>query len=167
MSDSLNICLSCGICCDGTLIGFVQLDREELAGVKEIMEIEEGYGNGFFLQPCKNYCDGCSIYAQRPKQCNNFKCGLLNSVEQQELDFNLALEIINEVKQLKVAIEKKLALLPFELQSHSFHFKMAEVNKLLQTHQTESTQISQQVELLSDLKQLDVLLTTKFGVSLY
>jgi len=132
MSDPLNICLSCGLCCDGTLIGFVKLDSEELPGMREVMDIEDENGNGFFLQPCNSYCDGCTIYSKRPKQCASFKCELLKSFEQKELNFDSAIEIINVVKQKKIAIEKKVAILQIELQSQSFYFKMVELKKLLQ-----------------------------------
>jgi Fe-S-cluster containining protein len=167
MSDALNICLPCGFCCDGTLIGHVQLDREEIPVLSELMEIEDSNDNAFFLQPCKNSCDGCTIYSKRPKQCASFKCGLLKSVEQKELNFDSAIEIINVVKQKKIAIEKKLDLLPFELQSQSFHFKMAELKKVLREKKTESSSPQNHLELISDLEQLDALLSQKFGISLY
>lgn len=167
MNDSLNICLSCGFCCDGTMIGFVHLSHEELPVLRELMDIEETNGKGFFLQPCSNYCDGCNIYSKRPKQCTIFKCKLLKSLEQKELDFDSAIEVINVVKQKKIAIEKKLAILQFELQSQSFYFKIVELKKLLQKNKSESSLTQNHLELLSDLKQLDSLLTKKFGLSLY
>jgi len=167
MNESLNICLSCGFCCDGTLIGHVQLDREELPVLKELMDIEDENGNGFFLQPCNNYCDDCSIYSKRPKQCANFKCGLLKSLEQKELNFNSAIEMINVVKQKKIAIEKKLVTLNIELHSQSFYFKMVELKKLLQKNKSESSLTQNHLELILNLEQLDSLLTKKFGVTLY
>ena len=132
MNDSLNICVPGGLCCDGTLIGHVQLNREELPALRKLMDLEDESGNGFFLQPCSKYCDGCSIYSQRPKQCASFNCGLLTSYEQKELDFDSAIEIINVVKQKKIDIEKKIVILNIELQSKSFYFKMVELKKLLQ-----------------------------------
>ena len=60
MNDSLNICLSCGLCCDGTLIGYVKLGSKELPALRELLNIEEEGGKGFFLQPCKSYCDAVS-----------------------------------------------------------------------------------------------------------
>jgi len=51
------------------------------------------------------------------------------------LDFDLAIETFNMVKQKKLAIEKKLATLPIELQSQSFYFKMVELKKLLQKYE--------------------------------
>jgi len=167
MNDSLNICLSCGLCCDGTLIGYIQLGREELPVLRGLMDLEDENGKGFLLQPCKNYCDGCNIYSKRPKQCTSFKCGLLKSLEQKELGFDSAIETINVIKQKKIAIEKKLAILQFELQSQSFHFKMVELKKLLQKKKSESSLTQNHLELISDLEQLDDLLSQKFGVSLY
>ncbi|WP_460924995.1 YkgJ family cysteine cluster protein [Pontibacter brevis] len=167
MNDSINICLSCGYCCDGTVIGFVQLGREELPVLRELMEIENANGEGFFLQPCKNYCDGCSIYSKRPKQCASFECGLLKSFEQKKLSFDAAVETINVVKQKKCAIEKKLALLQFELQSQSFYFKMVELKNLLQKNESESSLTQNHLDLMSDLRQLDSLLSKEFGVSIF
>jgi uncharacterized protein len=166
MSNSSNICLSCGLCCDGTLIGFVEVENEEIPALKELMDVEDINGKGVFLQPCNKYCDGCTIYAQRPKQCTSFKCGLLKSVEQKELDFDLAVETINMVKQKKIALEKKLATLPIELQSPSFYFKMVELKKILQKYETESALTQKHLELVEDLEQLDNLLESKFDLTL-
>lgn len=165
MSESSSICLACGLCCDGTLIGFVQLDREELPAVKKVMEIEEANEEGFFLQPCDNYCDGCTIYTNRPRQCGYFKCGLLKSVEQKTLDYELAVDIIDVVKQQTLAIEKKVAMLPFKLKSPSFYFKMVELKKILHTNLATSPN-KDQAELMLAINKLDDLLIDKFDVSL-
>lgn len=167
MNDSDNICLACGLCCDGTLIGHVQLDREELPTLKKLMEIEDENSNGFFLQPCDKYCDGCTIYSQRPKQCDNFKCDLLNSVESKKTEFSTALDAINSVKQQKTLIEKKLAKLTIKLHSKSFHFKMVELKKLLKQQESESLLSQDHLDLRINLEKLNNLLLQKFGVSLY
>ena len=167
MSDSGNICLSCGLCCDGTLIGFVQLEKEEVSRVTKFMDVDVTHCNGIFLQPCDKYCDGCTIYANRPNQCASFNCDLLKSIEQKELAFNSAIEIVQEVKQLRAMIEDKLANLRIELKSESFYFKMIELKNWLQkANPTDSLTQSHQ-ELISDLKQLDTLMSKRFGVSLY
>tara|TARA_B100000795_G_C22706814_1_gene401886 strand:- start:32 stop:190 length:159 start_codon:yes stop_codon:yes gene_type:complete len=49
MNDSSDICLSFGLCCDGTLIGFVQLESEEILAIREIMDIENVNGKDFFF----------------------------------------------------------------------------------------------------------------------
>ncbi|WP_266204587.1 YkgJ family cysteine cluster protein [Pontibacter kalidii] len=166
MGDSTNICLACGCCCNGTMIGFVQIGREELPALSDLVDVENTNGEGFFLQPCKNFCDGCTIYSRRPKHCASFKCELLKSVEQKELDFDSAVEIVDELKQRRIAIEKQLTLLQIELQSQSFYFKMIELKNLLQ--KSEPASLTQDyMDLKSDLEQLDSLLSTRFGVSLF
>tara|TARA_B110000908_G_C10021126_1_gene342965 strand:+ start:140 stop:451 length:312 start_codon:yes stop_codon:yes gene_type:complete len=102
MTEDANICLSCGLCCDGSLVVFVELDREEVPKLKELMDLDDVDGNGFFLQPCKKYCDGCTIYRDRPKNCDKFNCGLLKSVENKEIEFDYAVERVQEVKKEKL-----------------------------------------------------------------
>lgn len=168
MIDSLNICLPCGLCCDGILIGYVALFKDEIPAIRKIKKIEEENGEGFFLQPCENNkCDGCNIYANRPKHCASFKCGLLKSVEQEKTDYNLALEIINEVKQKQALIEKKIILLKFKLKSKSFNFKMIELNNLLKKKNASSSINKEEKDLLSDINQLNQLLLKEFGLPLF
>ena len=166
MNESENLCISCGLCCDGTLIGFVQLDREELSPVKQLMDIEQTGENGMFFLPCNELgCNGCNIYSQRPKACRNFECGVLKSVEKKELTFDKATEVIEVVKQKKVAIEKHVANLQIELQSKSFHFKTLELKKLLRKDKSELSLSENHQELKLELEELEELLSKNFGVS--
>jgi hypothetical protein len=167
MSDSGNICLSCGLCCDGTLIGFVQLEKNEVSSVTRFMEVDVVNGNGIFLQPCDKYCDGCTIYSNRPNQCASFNCDLLKSIDEKELAFNSAIEIVLEVKQRRAIIEDKLTNLQIELKSESFYFKMIELKKWLQNAHLKESFSKSQHELGEDLIQLDNLMSKRFGVSLF
>ncbi len=167
MDDSLNICLPCGLCCDGTAVGFVELNKEEMPAVKEFMDIEDENGNGFFLQPCDKYCNGCTVYSKRPKHCASFKCQLLKSVESRELDFDLAIKMVDEIKAEKVVLEQKIASLPFELKSPSFFFKLFELRKMLLKKQSESPLVQSDIDLLSDLNQFDSLMTKNLGLPLF
>ena len=168
MNDSGNICLSCGLCCDGTLIGFVQLERKEMLRLRTIMEIEEGNGEGFFLQPCENLgCSGCTIYSKRPNKCAEFECGLLNSIEQKKISFDSAIEVIELVKQLKSTILNQLMGLPFKLQSKSFYFKILELEKLLNKKADNITLRQDHKDLMLNIEQLDKLVVSKFRISLF
>jgi hypothetical protein len=149
------------------LIGFVQLDPEEVPAIREIMDIEEENGNGFFLHPCKKFCDGCTVYANRPKQCASFECGLLKSVEKEELEFNSAVEMVQIVKQKRIAIEEKLVTLQIGLQSQSFYFKMVELEKILQKEKADLSLTPNHQELLLEIQHLDGLILKNFGLSLF
>lgn len=166
MNDSDSICLSCGYCCDGTLIGFVQLDPEELSRVRSLLDLEEVDGGGFFIQPCRNYCDGCGIYSDRPKQCASFKCQLLKSVEQESLEFNEAVDIIHEVKQKKAVIEDQLEALQLDLKSNSFYFKIVELRQAWRNNKSETSPSIDLLSLMSDIEALDDLLSKRFGMTL-
>jgi hypothetical protein len=167
MEDSESICLACELCCDGTVIGFVQLDSEEIPRVRKIMEIEEENGNGFFLQPCDHLCGGCNIYTERPRQCASFKCGLLTSVEENKLEFDSAKTAIAAVKDVRVSINNKVEKLQIEFKSQSFYFKMIELNNLLHKKMPDSALTPIHKELIADLKQLDSILADKFDVPLF
>ena len=106
MIKASNLCLSCLLCCDGTLIGFVQLKKAEIPALKNVLEIEvDSNGDGIFLQSCGNLCvEGCTIYDKRPKQCKSFNCKLLKSVEDYEIAFDSAVDVINVVKQKKAVL---------------------------------------------------------------
>ncbi|WP_299818317.1 YkgJ family cysteine cluster protein [uncultured Pontibacter sp.] len=167
MGDSTNLCLSCGLCCDGTLIGFVQLNREELPGLRELLNVEEATNDGVLIQPCNRYCGGCTIYSDRPKQCASYDCELLKSLQRKELDYTSAIETVEVAKQRKSAIEEKLALLQIKLQSQSFYFKMTELKKLYQKNEHELSSTPEFKELIADIKQLDSLLSERFGVTVF
>lgn len=131
------------------------------------MANQEESSDGIFLQPCNNYCNGCTIYLDRPRQCASYNCELLESVQRNELDYTLAIEIIDVAKQRKSAIEEKLALLPIKLQSQSFYFKMAELNRLHQKNELELAPTQDFKDLIADIEQLDMLLSKEFGVTVF
>lgn len=160
-----NICLACGLCCDGSLIGFVELQKEEIPKIKKLMDVEDSHGNGFFLQPCKKYCNGCTIYENRPSNCDKFNCGLLQSVNQNEIAFEDALLKVQEVKDRKAVIQKQIALLHITLKSPSFYFKMVELKKVLKKLKLASLFTSAHEELSLNLFQLDQLLFKDFNLS--
>jgi Fe-S-cluster containining protein len=167
MSDSSNLCLSCLLCCDGTLIGFVHVEKEEIPTLNDVLEIEkDSNGDGVFLQACDNLCDdGCTIYDKRPKQCRSFNCKLLKSVEDYEIAVDSAVDVINVVKEKKLAIEKQLSLLNIDLKSPSFYFKMVELKKVLKRLPPETTSLPNYQKLITDLKELEDILPTIFGIS--
>ncbi|HEY1717569.1 MAG TPA: YkgJ family cysteine cluster protein [Verrucomicrobiae bacterium] len=92
------LCPNCGLCCDSTLFRDAELqkgdDPERLAGLGLSLE-KKGRGKLAFAQPCACF-DGkfCGIYADRPKRCRTFECGLLKRVQSGKLDAGAALKAI-------------------------------------------------------------------------
>ncbi len=68
------LCLSCGLCCDGSLFWAVELE------VADSHPTGTG-GDGRLPQPCQFHQAGaCGIYADRPGQCRAFVCRVLQAV---------------------------------------------------------------------------------------
>lgn len=117
MKKSLNfdsvakLCVNCGLCCNGVLFADVELragdDPGRLAGLGLTLGMK---GSQLaFAQPCTCF-DGklCGIYADRPKRCRTFECGLLKRVQNNELGAEAALKTI---RQAKSQVEKVRGLL--------------------------------------------------------
>ncbi len=151
------------LCCNGTTIGFVQLEKKELLRVREILEIEEEEGNGFILQPCKKLgCNGCTIYNERPKQCVKFECKLLLSIKDKLITAQSAVLIVEEVKKKKKIIERMIQKEKINLTSKSFYFKAFELRKsmLKNSHPTDGFKI-----IINKLEELNLIVTNNFGIS--
>jgi hypothetical protein len=97
------LCPNCGLCCNGVLFADVELragdDVNRLKKLGLTLE-KKGQGKLAFAQPCACF-DGklCTIYADRPKRCRTFECGLLKRVQDGELDADAALKTIAYTKR--------------------------------------------------------------------
>ncbi|WP_157273953.1 YkgJ family cysteine cluster protein [Pedobacter sp. BAL39] len=87
------LCMSCGMCCDGTLFLTAHLRDEvemAVAASKGFSVLTEGPGFNFEL-PCHFFKGCCSIYDQyKPKVCNGYFCKPLKKVNNNKLTFEEA-----------------------------------------------------------------------------
>ena len=96
------LCPNCGLCCDSTLFADVELRAGDEA--KQLKRLgltlhQKTKTKLAFSQPCACF-DGklCRIYAERPKRCGLFECGLLKRVEVGEMSAHAALKKITSAK---------------------------------------------------------------------
>jgi Fe-S-cluster containining protein len=96
------LCPKCGLCCNGVLFADVELRKgDDAKGLAELgLSLEKKGRQRAFTQPCTCF-DGtlCRIYADRPKRCRIFECGLLTRVQAGELDAETALEAVAQAKR--------------------------------------------------------------------
>ena len=125
-----SLCLSCGICCDGTLFDTVPLKPAdflpplEAAGIK----IQKGKKEGFFSQPCAAFRQNCcQVYHDRPTNCRKYRCKLLKKYESGEISQADAQQRIKRARELKKMLEEEFAVIFPE----SRHLSLPAAKKLL------------------------------------
>lgn len=106
------LCPNCGLCCDSTLFADVELrasDSPARLSRLGLTLLKKAKFTTAFAQPCACF-DGklCGIYAERPKRCQLFECGLLNRVESREMTAGAALKKITEAKRLADRVRELL-----------------------------------------------------------
>jgi Fe-S-cluster containining protein len=111
ISKGVELCLSCGICCKGTLHDRAHLepDETELVSQLGLTLYQNNVDYGAFDLPCPCFKDGkCSVYAQRPRKCGNFQCKLLKGYLQGLISFGESTELVKKAKSLMEAIYKHI-----------------------------------------------------------
>ena len=98
-SSSQSLCLACGICCEGMLSRSVPLTPEDEISplvVAGINIIADGKLNLFTL-PCAAHKNReCTVYADRPRMCQKYRCELLKRFEAGKISRDAALEIVEK-----------------------------------------------------------------------
>ena len=109
-----SLCTQCGLCCDGTLFGRVELLlADDVDGLKtQGLRIVAG-SKPRFTQPCPALSEDCTcrIYAQRPQQCRAFDCALLLRVRSGELGVESAERLIRRTRKQAARVRQLLEAL--------------------------------------------------------
>ncbi|MBB4612566.1 hypothetical protein [Novosphingobium taihuense] len=106
------LCLSCGLCCDGTLYEDAKIRDDEVASVEGIglKTGRNAEGHATFLFAC-HYLDGacCTRYDQwRPSVCGKYFCRLQEKVRRNELAEDQAFDKIATARRLAADVKKAL-----------------------------------------------------------
>jgi len=95
--------VSCGLCCDGTLFGFVPVTDHEAEQLKHRLPMlrDPESGESTFSQSCVALGPGgCGVYEDRPVVCSSYKCSLLRRVNAGELDRDDGLDVVDRIRVL-------------------------------------------------------------------
>ncbi len=100
-SESEDLCLSCGLCCDGSLFWAVPVAADE--AVPMPLDAEHR-----LRQPCACFNGACTVYAERPSACRTFDCRVLQTVQAGRRDAAWAREQIAGMRRLLAALDAAL-----------------------------------------------------------
>lgn len=107
MSLPEKLCLTCGLCCDGTLFRDVELQPGDDAAKLRVLGLpvkagrrSEESSEHKFPQPCSALCSDlkCRVYGDRPIRCRQFECALFKSVAATQTEFSAALKVIRQTR---------------------------------------------------------------------
>lgn len=105
MDDNANqaerLCRQCGLCCDGTIFGYVPVATDERAAMEALgfNIAPQGERTGF-AQPCPKYATGCcTIYTRRPAVCRSYSCVTLQTLEKGGIGFAEAADRVSRAKE--------------------------------------------------------------------
>jgi Fe-S-cluster containining protein len=120
MEPATQLCRSCGLCCNGTLVDYVPVGDAEMQRLARLgIAVRRGTdGAARFDQPCAKFCGECSVYESRPDSCRSYRCELLKQLQAGGVSLDRACNIVREAKDMIVAAERRLGgraqLLPMD-----------------------------------------------------
>ena len=104
------ICISCGLCCDGTLFDRAVLKSGEKGSLPKKIEVNyfKSEQKEFFRLPCPYHNGKCLIYKYKKAHvCSAYRCKLLYSYEKDYLSFNETAAIVLQAKAYRSEIFKQ------------------------------------------------------------
>ncbi len=115
LNSSEQLCLACGMCCDGTLFDVVKLERGDDAAKLKALGLPVSLSRAKtpvarFPQPCSALCAdrSCRLYADRPWQCRTFECRLLQDAKAGRITFAAALPVVKKARRLADKVRRLL-----------------------------------------------------------
>lgn len=127
MSDSpkdiSELCVSCGMCCDGTLFpyAFVRDEADRQIADDLGMITTEIKDRLFFKQPCPHFSGCCTVYDKtRPHTCSAFFCPPIKKFKRGEQTFDEAQEQVQMLHEHRDRLLKIASQFP-ELEA--LHFR--------------------------------------------
>ena len=104
------LCVACGLCCQGLLHHFVKVEAGEGPLLRRLgLDIKEHEKHRVFELPCHDLgAEGCRVYSERPATCRSYLCRLLHDVLEGDLDFTTARQRIQRARELDSRLRREL-----------------------------------------------------------
>jgi hypothetical protein len=116
-----DLCLQCGMCCDGTLFSHAPVEPSESSLVEACGLAPPGSGElANFDLPCPAFVDGCcSRYTDvRPHVCGAYRCRPLEHYERGVATLDESAEIVHLVRGLVGSLEDEMGVPPGSFTRH-------------------------------------------------
>ena len=169
MNSGQQLCLACGLCCDGALFDNVQLgvndDAMKLRTLGWPITLSRAKPPiARFPQPCAALCADrtCRAYADRPTQCRNFECGVYKEMQAGRITFATALRLVKQARRQTDKIRKLLRQLGDTEESRSLSERFRRTQRRLESNGADAAAGDTFAELGLAVHRLHLLAHAKF-----
>lgn len=163
------LCLACGLCCDGTLFDGVQLepgdDPKHLKSLGLPVTISRARQPvARFPQPCAALCADrtCRLYPDRPRQCRVFECGVFKAASAGRIDGATALRLVKRARHHAAQVRRLLLRLGDTEERRSLGERFHRMQCRLETEATDAAARATFADLSLAMHRLKLLAHAKF-----
>ena len=163
------LCLACGLCCDGSLFGHVRLVPGDDAKKLKALGLPVAVARAkppvtHFPQPCAALCADrtCRVYADRPAQCRTFECGVFKDAHAGRIEFAAALRLVKRTRQRVEKIRQFLRALGDTEEHRSLSERFRRTQRRMEAGAADETAAHTFAELSVAMHAFNVLTHEKF-----
>lgn len=161
MIQQQNLCLECGLCCNGVIFADVKLRPQD--DVVRLQSLGLQVSATRLRQPCAAYAQGlCSIYAERPACCREFECLLLKSVNSGEVSPEVARKTISLAQARAQKVRNLLHLLGDEEEELALTARFRRIAKRFEKTELDEPQAAIYADLTLTVQDLNMTLSHSF-----
>ena len=166
--DLNQLCLSCGLCCNGVIFADVKLqsgdDASRLRALGlPVTQPQVRRNQPRFVQPCAAL-DGCRCraYAERPQHCRQFECVLFKSVAAGRTEPSAALRLVRTAHKRAEKVRTLLRELGDNDEHLSLGLRFRRTARRIQQSELEETTAATFGELTLAVHDLNLLISQAF-----
>ncbi|AOS42973.1 Flagellin N-methylase [Lacunisphaera limnophila] len=169
MTPAEQLCLACGLCCDGTLFHHVRLEPGDDAAKLKALGLPVRTSRGAtpvtrFRQPCAALCAdrSCRLYADRPGQCRSFECGVFQDVRAGRMEAGAALRLVKQARRQADDVRRLLRALGDTDEHHAMNERFRRTKRRLEAGGADPADMDTFAELSLAMHHLSLLTIDKF-----
>jgi uncharacterized protein len=157
-----NLCLQCGLCCNGVIFADGQLQPEDDAARLKSLGLKLKRGSKFH-QPCGAFANGCcKIYQDRPAYCRQFDCALLERVKAGQIDAGAARRKIAQATKQAANVRSLLRQLGSADEHVALGVRFRRLNECIHRGELDDGTSARYGELTLAMHRLNVILSRDF-----
>ena len=159
------VCVTCGLCCDGTLFTTALLHAGEYPDIPEKIRdrYEKKEDREYFRLPCPYFCEKCTIYDQpKPRICSEFRCKLLHKLSEKELSQQSAITAVARANKIREEVYELYFTIFGVNYPKSFRELLSDLPAILETSKSDKSKKEAVDLLIMKCGLLDTLLIKTF-----